>query len=162
MTELIAADTANTENVSSLSLATGDYYSFNHGSAWSPANPGTYAIDIWASNINGSTDMNTTNDTVSASVTVYANGTNMCMPGFVLYTNIQGSEASSLQAGTYSDGKLYTRSKKRGDNIRVLELLCFDWELFRGESFGIVFLLGRKSRKLIFQTKKLAASCHHC
>jgi uncharacterized protein len=27
-------------------------------------------------------------------------------------------------AGTYSDGKLYTRSKKRGDNQRVLELLC--------------------------------------
>lgn len=28
-------------------------------------------------------------------------------------------------AGTYSDGKLYTRSKKRGDNAHVLELLCF-------------------------------------
>lgn len=28
-------------------------------------------------------------------------------------------------AGTYSDGKIYTRSKKRGDNSRVLELLCF-------------------------------------
>ena len=28
-------------------------------------------------------------------------------------------------AGTYSDGKLYTRSKKRGDNTRVLELLCW-------------------------------------
>jgi len=28
-------------------------------------------------------------------------------------------------AGTYSDGKLYTRSKKRGDNLRVLELLCY-------------------------------------
>jgi uncharacterized protein len=27
-------------------------------------------------------------------------------------------------AGTYSDGKLYTRSKKRGANFRVLELLC--------------------------------------
>lgn len=27
-------------------------------------------------------------------------------------------------AGTYSDGKLYTRSRKRGDNKRVLELLC--------------------------------------
>jgi uncharacterized protein len=27
-------------------------------------------------------------------------------------------------AGTYSDGKLYTRSKKRGDNTRVLELFC--------------------------------------
>lgn len=28
-------------------------------------------------------------------------------------------------AGTYSDGKLYTRSKKRGDNSRVLELLVY-------------------------------------
>jgi uncharacterized FAD-dependent dehydrogenase len=28
-------------------------------------------------------------------------------------------------AGTYSDGKLYTRSKKRGDNTRILELLCW-------------------------------------
>lgn len=27
-------------------------------------------------------------------------------------------------AGTFSDGKLYTRSKKRGDNLRALELLC--------------------------------------
>src|SRR5512133_4110339 len=27
-------------------------------------------------------------------------------------------------AGTYSDGKLYTRSKKRGDNNKVLELFC--------------------------------------
>jgi len=27
-------------------------------------------------------------------------------------------------AGTFSDGKLYTRSKKRGDNRRILELLC--------------------------------------
>jgi uncharacterized FAD-dependent dehydrogenase len=27
-------------------------------------------------------------------------------------------------AGTFSDGKLYTRSKKKGDNRRVLELLC--------------------------------------
>jgi hypothetical protein len=66
---------ANTENVSGLSLSTGDYYSFNHGSNWSPANMGTYTIDVWASNINGSMDMNTTNDTVSGSVTVYANGT---------------------------------------------------------------------------------------
>jgi uncharacterized FAD-dependent dehydrogenase len=28
-------------------------------------------------------------------------------------------------AGTFSDGKLYTRSKKRGDNARVLELLTY-------------------------------------
>lgn len=28
-------------------------------------------------------------------------------------------------AGTFSDGKLYTRSKKRGDNRQVLEMLCY-------------------------------------
>lgn len=28
-------------------------------------------------------------------------------------------------AGTFSDGKLYTRSKKRGDNSRILEILCY-------------------------------------
>jgi uncharacterized FAD-dependent dehydrogenase len=27
-------------------------------------------------------------------------------------------------AGTFTDGKLYTRSRKRGDNMRVLELMC--------------------------------------
>lgn len=109
----IDGGTANTENVSSLSLATGDYYSFNHGSNWSPANPGTYTIDIWASNINGSTDMNTTNDTVSASVTVYANGTlrrpmlesftsstcGPCAPGNVntaAVTSLYGDDAYSM------------------------------------------------------------------
>lgn len=28
-------------------------------------------------------------------------------------------------AGTYSDGKLYTRSRKKGDNNRVFEILCY-------------------------------------
>lgn len=28
-------------------------------------------------------------------------------------------------AGTFSDGKLYTRAKKRGDHNRILEMLCF-------------------------------------
>ncbi|MFH0843250.1 MAG: NAD(P)-binding protein [Bacteroidota bacterium] len=37
-------------------------------------------------------------------------------------------------AGTYSDGKLYTRSKKRGDNSRVLELLCL-----HGANSGIMY-----------------------
>jgi hypothetical protein len=62
-----------TENVSGLSLATGDYYNFNHGTTWSPAAGGTYDIAVWATNINGSSDMNNSNDMVSGSVTVFAN-----------------------------------------------------------------------------------------
>ncbi len=37
-------------------------------------------------------------------------------------------------AGTFSDGKLYTRSKKRGDNRRILELLCL-----HGADEGILY-----------------------
>jgi len=62
-----------TESVSGLTIATGDYYSFNHGTPWSPT-AGTYNIDVWATNINGATDMNTSNDMASGSVTVFANG----------------------------------------------------------------------------------------
>ena len=51
----------------------GDYYNFNHGTTWSPAAGGTYDIAVWATNINGSADMNNSNDMVSGSVTVFAN-----------------------------------------------------------------------------------------
>ena len=64
-----------TESLSGLSLATGDYYDFNHGTTWSPSAAGVYDIAVWATNINGASDMNTANDMVSGSVTVYDNAT---------------------------------------------------------------------------------------
>ena len=64
-----------TESVSGLNLATGNYYDFSHGTTWSPAAAGSYVIAVWATNINGATDMNTSNDMVSGTVTVYDNAT---------------------------------------------------------------------------------------
>lgn len=64
-----------TESVTGLSLATGSYFDLNHGTTWSPASTGIYNIEIWATNINGSTDMNTSNDMVSGPVSVYDNVT---------------------------------------------------------------------------------------
>ena len=64
-----------TESLSGLSLATGDDYDFNHGTTWSPSAAGVYDIAVWATNINGASDMNTANDMVSGSVTVYDNAT---------------------------------------------------------------------------------------
>ena len=64
-----------TESLSGLSLATGDYYDFNHGTTWSPSAAGVYDIAVWATNINGASDMNTANDMVSGQVTVYDNAT---------------------------------------------------------------------------------------
>ena len=64
-----------TESVTGLSLATGAYFDLNHGTTWSPASTGVYNIEIWATNINGSNDMNTSNDMVSGPVSVYDNVT---------------------------------------------------------------------------------------
>ena len=64
-----------TESLSGLSLATGDNYDFNHGTTWSPTAAGVYDIAVWATNINGASDMNTANDMVSGLVTVYDNAT---------------------------------------------------------------------------------------
>ena len=64
-----------TESLSGLNLATGSYYDFNHGSTWTPTAAGTYNIEIWATNINGTSDMNTANDMVSGLVAVYDNAT---------------------------------------------------------------------------------------
>ena len=64
-----------TESLSGLSLATGDYYDFNHGTTWSPTAGGVYVIAVWATNLNGASDMNTANDMVSGPVTVYDNAT---------------------------------------------------------------------------------------
>ena len=64
-----------TESLSGLNLATGDYYDFNHGTTWSPSAAGVYDIAVWATNINGASDMNTANDMVSGQVTVYDNAT---------------------------------------------------------------------------------------
>ena len=96
-----------TENVSGLSLATGDYYSFNHGTPWSPS-AGTYNIDIWATNINGSADMDTSNDMASGSVTVFANG-DIKRPMLESFTSstcgpcVAGNQNVSAVLAAYSD-----------------------------------------------------------
>ena len=96
-----------TENVSGLSLATGDYYSFNHGTPWSPS-AGTYNIDIWATNINGSADMDTSNDMASGAVTVFANG-DIKRPMLESFTSstcgpcVAGNQNTSAVLAAYSD-----------------------------------------------------------
>ena len=98
---------AVTESISGLSLSTGDYYSFNHGTPWSPA-AGTYNIDIWATNINGSADMNTSNDMASGTVTVFANG-DIKRPMLESFTSstcgpcVAGNQNTSAVLSAYSD-----------------------------------------------------------
>ena len=77
---------AVTESLSGLNIALGSNYTFDHSSTWTPTATGTYQIDIWASNINGSADMNTANDMATGSVMVYDVSTQR-IPMFETFTS---------------------------------------------------------------------------
>ena len=66
----INGGSAITDTLSGLSIASFDDYSFNHAVNWAPTVTGTYQIKVWASNINGSSDLNTSNDTIIKVISV--------------------------------------------------------------------------------------------
>jgi hypothetical protein len=53
-----------------LSIPLGTTYNFTSGTPWAPSTGGSYLIKVWADNINGGTDGNHTNDTLSGTVVV--------------------------------------------------------------------------------------------
>ena len=69
----INGGSAVTMPLTNLNFTTGSNYSFSHTSSWNPSSSGTYTVEIWASNINGTNDMNLSNDRVSKSITVASN-----------------------------------------------------------------------------------------
>ena len=62
---------AVTESLSNFTINTYDNYTFDHSSTWNPSSSGTYDVAIWASNINGSSDMDPSNDTITGTVNVF-------------------------------------------------------------------------------------------
>jgi len=66
----VDAGTIYSQSLSGLNLAGGQTYDFTHNAQWN-ATPGNYSLKAWVSNINGgSTDGDTTNDTITKSVSV--------------------------------------------------------------------------------------------
>jgi len=59
-----------TATINSVSIKTGDKYNFTSPSKWTPSNAGVYSVKVWASNLNGNPDGNTSNDEKSFSTTV--------------------------------------------------------------------------------------------
>ncbi|MBK6754925.1 MAG: hypothetical protein IPG69_15420 [Flavobacteriales bacterium] len=58
------------QSVAPVNLTAGDYYPFEHTQPWVPGSTGAFTIEVWASNINGGTDLNTGNDLGLAAVKV--------------------------------------------------------------------------------------------
>ena len=56
--------------VNNINFSTGDIYTFNHSTSWNPTSSGTYNVEIWASNLNGSNDMDLSNDRVNKNIIV--------------------------------------------------------------------------------------------
>ena len=62
--------TAVTENLTGLSIAPYDSYTWTHSTNWTPSSTGNYTVDIYASPVNGTFDQNNSNDTLSAAIEV--------------------------------------------------------------------------------------------
>lgn len=61
----------NTESISNLDLNTYDNDTIDFATNWTPTAGGTYDISIWTNNINGSNDLNNSNDTVHKLIHVF-------------------------------------------------------------------------------------------
>lgn len=59
------------DNLSGLNLLLFDTLTFNHNITWNPTATGSYFIEIWASNLNGNTDMDPSNDYFSDSIHIW-------------------------------------------------------------------------------------------
>ena len=74
------------DNLTGLNLVLFDILPFNHIVDWTPPSTGTYMVEIWASNINGNVDMDTTNDVFSDSIYVW-NGIAIRQPLIETFTS---------------------------------------------------------------------------
>ncbi|MBK9700802.1 MAG: hypothetical protein IPO79_12140 [Flavobacteriales bacterium] len=58
------------QNVGPVNLQAGDALEFEHSTPWVPTSTGTFAVEVWASNINGGADLVPANDLASSSTLV--------------------------------------------------------------------------------------------
>jgi hypothetical protein len=59
-----------TQNITGVSIASFDSYSFTHSTPWVPAS-GIHSVAVWASNLNGHADQNPSNDTITKQTVGY-------------------------------------------------------------------------------------------
>ena len=115
-----------TQTVSALNVPSGDIYPFVHATPWTPSATGQYTIDIWASNINGNADANTSNDEASGVVEVFNTFTqrkslfetftsSTCGPCAGGNVNLEDLFADALNTGKYTSVKYQMAFPLTGD-----------------------------------------------
>ncbi len=63
----------NSVTVSNISWQPNSAYLLSHATHWNPPSPGVYLVDLWASNLNGNTDLGPANDHAYLTINIPAN-----------------------------------------------------------------------------------------
>jgi len=81
-----------------LSIGTGQTYNFTHSSTWTPSATGAYTITAWTSNVNGTTDPISSNDSESMVVNI-VDQTLSLMPLYENFTSNTCGPCASFNPG---------------------------------------------------------------
>lgn len=92
--------TTNTTTVTGQNLAYGGTYNYTCTPAWN-ATPGIHSLKVWISNVNGTTDMNHSNDTLTKTISVGTQSVTM-FPLFEEFTSSTCAPCASWNSGTFS------------------------------------------------------------
>lgn len=87
------------QNISSVAIATGDTMQFAHAVPWVSGTTGAYALQVWASNINGGADLEPSNDAMAQELTVnepIPNIIDQYLAGTYIMTEVANSDEDLL------------------------------------------------------------------
>lgn len=90
----------HTQTINGLTVAPNGIYNFTHQDTWSPT-PGLYAVRIWVSNINGSTDSDNTNDQIIKNVSV-ASGSTTRLPLYEEFSSSTCGPCATFNGNYYN------------------------------------------------------------
>lgn len=92
--------TIHTQTLSGLSVAPNGTYNFTHQDTWSPS-AGLYSVKVWVSNVNGSTDNDSTNDQIIKNISVASGSTNR-FPMFEDFTSSTCPPCAGFNSTSYT------------------------------------------------------------
>lgn len=92
--------TIHTQTLSGLSVAPNGTYNFTHQDTWSPS-AGLYAVSVWVSNVNGSTDNDSTNDQIIKNISV-ASGTTTRLPLYEEFSSSTCGPCATFNGNYYN------------------------------------------------------------
>jgi len=97
----INGGTTYTETLTGLNLTTAQSYDFTHADSWT-ATPGSYALNIWVSNLNGNgDDENTSNDSQTKNIAVATQSTQN-LPLYEEFTSSTCGPCAGFNANVFS------------------------------------------------------------